>query len=75
LNDSLDQFDQTIAAAGMDIVLFISACSYVAQGERVKTQQVDLNLKGAYGIIGASPKNLYEAACQYYQVDWVCACS
>ncbi|KAG1748067.1 flavin-containing amine oxidoreductase-domain containing protein [Suillus lakei] len=31
-------------------------------GERVKT--------GAYGITGATPKNIYEAACQYYEVDW-----
>ncbi|OAX37625.1 amine oxidase [Rhizopogon vinicolor AM-OR11-026] len=55
LDTSVDQFDQTIAVAG----------------ERVKSQQVDLNLQSAYGIIGAPPKNLYEAACQYYQVDWV----
>ncbi|KAJ8583837.1 amine oxidase [Rhizopogon salebrosus TDB-379] len=54
LNTSVDQFGQTIVVAG----------------ERVETQQVDLNLQSAYGIIGAPPKNLYEAACQYYQVDW-----
>jgi hypothetical protein len=47
------------------------ACSYFAQGERVKTQQVDLSLQSAYGITGATPKNMYEAACQYYEVDWV----
>ena len=34
-------------------------------------QQVDLNLQSAYGINSAQPKNLYEAACQYYQIDWV----
>ncbi|OAX33957.1 amine oxidase [Rhizopogon vinicolor AM-OR11-026] len=55
LDTSVDQFDQYIAVAA----------------ERIKTQQVDLNLQSAYGIIGATPKNPYEAACQYYQVDWV----
>ncbi|KAG1727753.1 uncharacterized protein EDB91DRAFT_1253725 [Suillus paluster] len=44
----------------------------VVAGERVETQQVDLSLQSAYGIIGATPKNLYEAACQYYEVDWEC---
>ncbi|KAG1782128.1 hypothetical protein EV702DRAFT_961311 [Suillus placidus] len=39
-------------------------------GERVKLQQVDLSLQSAYGITGATPKNMYEAACQYYEVDW-----
>jgi hypothetical protein len=34
-------------------------------------QQVDLNLQSAYGITSGQPKNLYEAACQYYQIDWV----
>ncbi|OJA10343.1 hypothetical protein AZE42_10647, partial [Rhizopogon vesiculosus] len=46
LDTSVDQFDQTIAVAA----------------ERIKAQQVDLNLQSAYGIIGATPKNLYEAA-------------
>ncbi|KAG2135556.1 hypothetical protein BD769DRAFT_1664708 [Suillus cothurnatus] len=55
LNTSIDQFTRIIAVAG----------------ERVKTQQVDLSLQSAYGITGATPKNLYEAACQYYEVDWV----
>ncbi|KAG2091612.1 hypothetical protein BD769DRAFT_1679412 [Suillus cothurnatus] len=55
LNTSIYQFTRIIAVAG----------------ERVKTQQVDLSLRSAYGIAGATPKNLYEAACQYYQVDWV----
>ncbi|KAG1727755.1 uncharacterized protein EDB91DRAFT_1228660 [Suillus paluster] len=54
LNTSIDQFTQTGVVAG----------------ERVKTQQVDLSLQSAYGIIGATPKNLYESACQYYEVDW-----
>ncbi|KAG1727406.1 flavin-containing amine oxidoreductase-domain containing protein [Suillus lakei] len=39
-------------------------------GEHVKTGQVDLSLQSAYGITGANPKNMYEAACQYYEVDW-----
>jgi len=54
LNTSIDQFTQIVTDAG----------------ERVKTQQVDLSLQSAYGITSATPKNLYEAACQYYQVDW-----
>jgi hypothetical protein len=54
-------------------VQFITrACSFVASGERVKTQQVDLSLQSAYGIAGASPKNIYETVCQYYEIDWVC---
>ncbi|KAG1830229.1 hypothetical protein EV424DRAFT_1377865 [Suillus variegatus] len=55
LDTSVDQFTQVGAVAG----------------GRVETQQVDLSLQSAYGIIGATPKNMYEAACQYYQVDWV----
>ncbi|KIK34778.1 hypothetical protein CY34DRAFT_812689 [Suillus luteus UH-Slu-Lm8-n1] len=55
LNTSIDQFSQIGAIAG----------------ERVKMQQVDLSLQSAYGITGATPKNMYEAACQYYEVDWV----
>ncbi|KAG1760260.1 hypothetical protein EDD22DRAFT_902258 [Suillus occidentalis] len=54
LNTSIDQFTQIGAIAG----------------ERVKMQQVDLSLQSAYGITGATPKNMYEAACQYYEVDW-----
>ncbi|KAG0694709.1 hypothetical protein DFH29DRAFT_1033165 [Suillus ampliporus] len=54
LDKSIDQFTQTGVVAG----------------ERVKTQQVDLSLQSAYGMIGATPKNLYESACQYYEVDW-----
>ncbi|KAG0694711.1 hypothetical protein DFH29DRAFT_815023 [Suillus ampliporus] len=42
----------------------------VVAGARVETQQVDLGLQSAYGMIGATPKNLYEAACQYWEVDW-----
>ncbi|KAG1722008.1 flavin-containing amine oxidoreductase-domain containing protein [Suillus lakei] len=57
LNTSIDQFTQIGAIAG----------------ERVKTGQVDLSLQSAYGITGATPKNMYEAACQYYEVDWVYA--
>ncbi|KAG1850531.1 hypothetical protein C8R48DRAFT_727486 [Suillus tomentosus] len=55
LDTSVDQFTQVGVVAG----------------GRVLTQQVDLGLQSAYGIIGATPKNMYEAACQYYQVDWV----
>ncbi|KAG2148956.1 amine oxidase [Suillus clintonianus] len=55
LDTSINQFTQTGVVAG----------------ERVLTQQVDLGLQSAYGITGATPKNMYEAACQYYQVDWV----
>ncbi|KAG1760259.1 hypothetical protein EDD22DRAFT_955147 [Suillus occidentalis] len=54
LGTSIDQFTQVGAIAG----------------ERVKTQQVDLSLQSAYGIAGASPKNIYEAVCQYYEIDW-----
>ncbi|KAG1856040.1 hypothetical protein DFJ58DRAFT_702647 [Suillus subalutaceus] len=54
LDTSIDQFTQIVADAG----------------ERVKLQQVDLSLQSAYGITGAKPKNIYEAACQYYEVDW-----
>ncbi|KAG1722003.1 hypothetical protein EDB19DRAFT_1884550 [Suillus lakei] len=54
LDASIDQFTQTGVVAG----------------ERVLTQQVDLSLQSAYGITGATPKNMYEAACQYYEVDW-----
>lgn len=54
LDASVDQFSQIVADAG----------------ERVKAQQVDLGLQSAYGITGATPKNMYEAACQYYEVDW-----
>ncbi|KAG1723143.1 flavin-containing amine oxidoreductase-domain containing protein [Suillus lakei] len=54
LNTSIDRFTQIGAIAG----------------ERVKTGQVDLSLQSAYGITGATPKNMYEAACQYYEVDW-----
>jgi polyamine oxidase len=71
LNKSIDRTNQVLAVAGMSIGLFIFECSYVPQGGRVKAQQVDLNLQSAYGIIGAPPKNMYETACQYYEVDWV----
>ncbi|KAG2155218.1 uncharacterized protein EDB93DRAFT_1239154 [Suillus bovinus] len=54
LNTSVNQLDEIRAVAG----------------ERVRTQQVDLSLQSAYGITGATPKNMYEAVCQYYEVDW-----
>ncbi|KAG2749340.1 amine oxidase [Suillus brevipes Sb2] len=59
LGTSIDQFTQVGAIAG----------------ERVKTQQVDLSLQSAYGIAGESPKNIYEAVCQYYEIDWECKCT
>ena len=74
LDTSLDQFDQNLAVAGMAGDPFHFCVLTCSQAERVKAQQVDLNLQTAYGITGAQPKNLYEAACQYYQVDWVCDC-
>lgn len=42
----------------------------VLAGQRLQNNQVDMDLRAAYSLMGRSPKTPQEAASEYYQVDF-----
>ncbi|KIM51763.1 hypothetical protein SCLCIDRAFT_1165699 [Scleroderma citrinum Foug A] len=53
-NAALDSFEQATVLAG----------------QRLRNNQVDMDLRSAYSLMGASPQTPQEDACEYYQVDF-----
>ncbi|KAG6332322.1 hypothetical protein ID866_6769 [Astraeus odoratus] len=53
-NQAVDKFDLATSIAG----------------ERLRNNQVDMDLRSAYNLMGASPQTPQEEACDYYQIDF-----
>lgn len=76
-NAALDSFEQATVLAGTQSIFKLLNSSYtcLGTGQRLRNNQVDMDLRSAYSLMGASPQTPQEDACEYYQVDFVRAAS